>query len=330
MSTSVSKHEPKKLFLTFVLVMIVLLANLAAIIGYRQRNLQSFLAAFAAKQELLQNTPSPRVILVGGSSVAYGFDSTALAQKVGVPVVNMGLQGGLGLRFELESLKSYIKDGDIIVLSPEYHNLLGKLTSGEVLSQIVVLYPKTIRYFTTLNEFWQVIRSFPAVHTLAIKNMLEDLKLRHCLICPNREPIYYLEAFDLTTGDVINNESLVLKDPPTELNVPYPKDLKGLTESINLINDFKLFAETRKAAVFFYYPSTINIMNEETSQILKDLDKKIREELTFPVLNSIANSQYPLEYMFDTAYHLNKTGRALNTQRLGELLCQQDQALRCK
>jgi hypothetical protein len=121
------------------------------------------------------------------------------------------LQGALGLRFELESLKPYLREGDIVILSPEYHNILGKLHDGEMLAQIVLLYPDSIRYFSTWNEVWQLVRAFPAVHTTAIKNMLEDLKLHHCLVCANREPVYYRNAFDKSTGDIVINDGILKK-----------------------------------------------------------------------------------------------------------------------
>jgi hypothetical protein len=330
LSTSGSSRQPSRILLITLLVLVTIAVNLVAMDGYRQRNMQSFLAAFADKQELLQSTPSPRVILVGGSSVAFGFDCAALAQKVGVPVVNMGLQGGLGLPFELESLKPDLREGDIVILSPEYHNILGKLNGGEMLAQIAVLYPRSIQYFSTWNEVWQMMRTFPAVHASAIRNMLEDLKLHHCLVCTNREPVYYRDAFDKSTGDVVINEAITRRDAPIVLNLPFDIDSKELSESIKILNRFVQYAAARNITVFFYYPSSVDVTDVSTAEILKQLDRRLRVELTIPILNSLKDSQYGSEYMYDTAYHLNWAGDALNTQRLGELLCRQDVQLNCK
>ncbi len=313
-----------------LLVLVVTAVNLIAVVGYRQRNLLSFLAAFADKQELLQNTPGQRVILVGGSSVAFGFDSATLAQIVGVPVVNMGLQGSLGLRFELESLKPNLREGDIVILSPEYHNILGKLHSGEMLAQIALLYPHSMQYFSTWNEVWQLVRAFPAVHTSAIRNMLEDLKLRHCLVCANRETVYFRDAFDKSTGDVVINEAITRRDTPVVLNLPFDMDSKELSESIKVLNRFEQYAAGRNITVFFFYPSSVDITDDSTAEILIKLDKILRDELTFPILNTLEDSQYASEYTFDTAYHLNWAGDALNTSRLGDLICRQKTQLNCK
>ena len=58
----------------------------------------SLLTAHVDKMERLRATPSPRVVVVGGSNVAYGIDSSRLEASLGRPVVNLGTSGGLGLR----------------------------------------------------------------------------------------------------------------------------------------------------------------------------------------------------------------------------------------
>lgn len=330
MSTSSSNRPPRRILLVSLVFLVTLAVNFLLLIAYHERNMQSFVAAFLDKQELMQNTPSPRIVLVGGSSVAFGFDSNQLSSLVGLPVVNLGLQGGLGLRFEPESVKPFLREGDIVILSPEYHNIFGQLHSGEMLVQIVALYPDTFKYFSTGNEFWQLIRAFPAVHTGAIRNMLEDLKLRHCLVCANREPIYYRAAFDKATGDVIINEAVAKRDIPLELNLPFNVESKEFSDSINLMNSFARDSTANNITVFFYYPSSVNVINDSTANILEQLGTRLRNELTFPIINSLKDSQYGDEYMFDTAYHLNKAGKEINTHRLGKHLCEADLSLPCK
>src|SRR5512133_2221049 len=41
--------------------------------------------------KLLENTPSPRIILVGGSNVSFGLDAELMQRTLGVPVINDGL-----------------------------------------------------------------------------------------------------------------------------------------------------------------------------------------------------------------------------------------------
>ena len=58
-----------------------------------------YLAALDDKLELVRTVESPRVIFVGGSSVAFGIDSQVFEQGLGQPAINLGLHGALGLHF---------------------------------------------------------------------------------------------------------------------------------------------------------------------------------------------------------------------------------------
>jgi hypothetical protein len=78
---------------------------------------------FFVKREMLidkhrQKTPS--VILLGGSNVAYGFNSEMLHNSLSMPVINTGLGVGQGLKFMLDNTSKYLTEGDILVIAPEY------------------------------------------------------------------------------------------------------------------------------------------------------------------------------------------------------------------
>ena len=56
----------------------------------------NYLAAVLEKDRLIRNTASPKIILVGGSNLAFGIDSRAIEDSLGIHVVNMGCTRGLG------------------------------------------------------------------------------------------------------------------------------------------------------------------------------------------------------------------------------------------
>lgn len=61
-----------------------------------------------------------RLILVGGSNLAFGIDSEKIEEQTGMLVINMGIAAGQGLGYILHTLEPYIQDGDTIVLAAEY------------------------------------------------------------------------------------------------------------------------------------------------------------------------------------------------------------------
>ena len=68
----------------------------------------NYLAAVLEKDRLIRSTPSPKIILVGGSNLAFGIDSRMLRDSLNVNIVNMGLYAKLGLRYMLAQVKPYV------------------------------------------------------------------------------------------------------------------------------------------------------------------------------------------------------------------------------
>jgi hypothetical protein len=314
--------------LTIVLVT-ALVVNVFLVVAYRQRNMQSYLAAFIDKQKLLENTISPKVILAGGSSVAFGFDSETLSEEIGMPVVNMGLQGGLGIRFVLESIRPYLHNGDILILSPEYHNIFSQLSGGELLAQMLVVDPQGIRYLSSVREFAEVIKAFPAMHTEAIKNMAEDLKLHDCYLCQNHEMIYYRGAFDPKTGDILSNDDQSYPRSEQVLILQFSSDSKDLGKNIDYFNRYYRSIVPEGIAMYFLYPSTVKTTSPDTSLLLQRLSSTLQGALEFPILGTPFDTQFANQFMFDTPYHLNQEGDVLRTQQVVDWLCQAEIDLSC-
>ncbi|MFN0067391.1 MAG: hypothetical protein ACKVYV_07110 [Limisphaerales bacterium] len=80
----------------------------------------NYLAATIEKHRRLATTRPPRLILLGGSNVAFGFDSGRLERETGLTVVNMGLAAGLGGDFMLNEAAGAVGQGDMVVLFLEY------------------------------------------------------------------------------------------------------------------------------------------------------------------------------------------------------------------
>ena len=82
----------KRSWIRFLLIVLLLLLPIAATaaVGFLvpAQFEMTFLGEFDNKVERLQNTDGPKVILVGGSSVAFGVDAELLEQTLGMPVIN--------------------------------------------------------------------------------------------------------------------------------------------------------------------------------------------------------------------------------------------------
>ncbi len=113
----------KKFLLKTAIVALVLFGTLGLALVYLpdQAFNDSVLGAIPDKNEMLDKTPSPKIIIIGGSSASFGFNSEKLAKAYHMPVINTGLSRLLGLRFMVENVKPYIRQGDIVIFAGEYH-----------------------------------------------------------------------------------------------------------------------------------------------------------------------------------------------------------------
>src|SRR5687767_11217515 len=85
---------------------------------------QHFLASSIDKESLLRTQASPRLIFVGGSSMAFGVNSAQIAAACGRRPVNMGLHAALGLKFMLNEVAPHIRSNDWIIVAPEYQQFV--------------------------------------------------------------------------------------------------------------------------------------------------------------------------------------------------------------
>ena len=97
---------------------------------------------------IVTTTPSvegKKIVIVGGSSVAFGFDSQKIEQAFpGYKVVNFGLYADLGTKVMLDLSEDHISEGDIVIVA---RNAIFKHKSYE-LSTI-------LKSFLISEQMWQ-------------------------------------------------------------------------------------------------------------------------------------------------------------------------------
>lgn len=60
-----------------------------------------------------------RLIITGGSGANYSINSPLIEQGLGIPVINLGLDGPVGLNVILPTILESVRPGDVVLLIPE-------------------------------------------------------------------------------------------------------------------------------------------------------------------------------------------------------------------
>lgn len=113
-----------KKFINNILLIAGILITLILAITMLPMEQDGYLQAYNKKCQLLEDTPSPRIIFVGGSNLAFGLDSQRIKDSLNINVINYGLHAGIGLKYMIDDISTYARKGDIIVFAPGIRTLL--------------------------------------------------------------------------------------------------------------------------------------------------------------------------------------------------------------
>lgn len=298
------------LFVIALILPIILLAALDFVTPAQYG--ESFLAGLGLKYDLLKSEEEPKIIIIGGSSTAFGIDTELMEENLPYEVVNFGLYATLGTKLMLDLSRNYINEGDIIVIAPE-------------------LDTQTLSLYFNAEATWQAAESNRAILTdIAIDNMSDMLggywsyitqKIEHSKKdIAQTSGVYSLSSLD-ENGDIDyakeTNTMLLGYDP--NMIVDLTEDLIS-DEFIDYLNEYAKMAEKKGASCYFSFsPTNASALSEGTDEakILAFFDY-VGKKLDFEVISDINDCIMEENYFYDTNFHLNNTGTEAHTIKLIE------------
>lgn len=276
----------------------------------------SYFAAFLDKERLLATTQAPRVLLVGGSNVAFGIDSEALEAATGLPVVNLGLHANLGLRLMLRQAEMGVRSGDHVLLVPEYQHFTGSPLDGspKELAAVFEFDHNLPRLFSSPGQYWTLLLGLP---------QLEPSRLVWIQRALGQGPdlVYRRDAFN-AHGDVVSHLGLGNGDGGTR-RLFLPGESRALVdEAFNLVSEAVSNLQSLGGKPLITYPSISTKAYVDSATTIVKIQSKLEAMPMARVLGSPQEYGYllPPDRFYDSPYHLTRKGRQERTQRLIEHL----------
>jgi hypothetical protein len=277
----------------------------------------SYVAAVLEKDRLIRTTPSPKIIMVGGSNLAFGTDSKLIQDSLGLNVINMGLYAKIGLRYMLAQVTPYIQQGDIVLVVPEYDQFYGDYIEGDNTLNTAMLYtptdriPDFIRSYSIIDVILRpraenARRSFLRAAAAAVGKKGEFFP-------PDTNPVYNRHSFN-QYGDAVAHLTRKGKDPDSIYVGALPPMKNFNPDAIDVLNELYDAAMKNGARAYFMYPSYMDSAYVVNRDAIDSLTEKLREGMKMPIAGNPAEFVYPKTWFFDTRYHLNAEGRAMRTQ----------------
>ncbi len=283
----------------------------------------NYLAAVLEKDRLIRSTPSPKIILVGGSNLAFGIDSRMMRDSLNVNVVNMGLYAKLGLRYMLAQVKPYIRPGDVVVVVPEYDQFYGKFSEGDNTLNTALLYAPSDR----IGDF---VKSYSVVDVV-LRPRVENVRrgflqaaadafgMKNEYFPPDTNPVYNRRSFN-QYGDMMSHLGRKSMKPDAIYAGNLPPAREFSRAAVEELNDIADAARSRGAQVYFLFPSYMDRAYSNNSGAIADLQRRLKKEMRIPILGTPKDFVYPSNWFFDTRYHLNELGRGPRTTKMIEIM----------
>jgi hypothetical protein len=267
---------------------------------------KSYLFAEKQKDALLLNEEPPRMIFVGGSNVMVGLNSRMVKDSLNINPINTSIGIELGLKYMLDNTSQFIREGDIVVVIPEYQHFFRDYDYGsEDLLRMVWDVDKSKIRLLSKN---QIKNCFPFIFYLSLSklNILEYLNVK-------KMNIYNVHSIN-EYGDNVAHWNMERRPfyPARMIDTALynPKVMEGL-------KNFEEKVRQRGAVLFVSYPSFQDLSFDNSPDAISMIEEEYKKN-GFTILGDPYRYRFDDSLMFDSPSHLNKEGTDIRTQLLIE------------
>ena len=284
--------------------------------GSQDATNDNYLYALKDKSELLRNTPSPRIIFAGGSNLAFGLKSGIVKVKTGYHPINLGLHAHLGIRPLIRLMTKNLREGDVVVLSPEFYIMFQSPGCAEDFGlELLSVWPESRELIepdldVNIDDVVQIESPLKrlAAATKRARKILTG-KLNGPKLCES----YKRGGFN-SFGDHVAHYEI---DPP-DFN-PFP--LNGFDETVferfaAEVNGFADVCAARNCKVVLACPPIRLSDSQANADYRQRLQKLLTERLNIQVITNTEDIVLDDRMFYDCPLHLNERGAEIRTQRL--------------
>ena len=270
---------------------------------------ESFTSALCDKVDRLAEIDEPKIVIVGGSSVAFGLDSELIERYTGMPVVNFGVYAALGTKLMLDLSEDFINDGDVIILAPEldaqtlsmYFNASTTLQATDGRPDILSRVPGE-HLFSLLGASWEFATS--------------KIGYIRSGSAPSTTGAYDRDNFN-KYGDIVyerpENTMSLYYDPNTAVNLS--SEILN-PEFADYLNSYIKAAEKKGASVYFSWcPVNQLSITEDTKseERIAEFESFMQKSINCTFISNINDYILDPGYFYDTNFHLNDDGVSART-----------------
>ena len=307
------KHLLIYIIIFFVLVLTPLLSIPIVAMSYAPQYDKTYYAALSKQYDRLNSINEEKVILIGGSNIAFGMDSELFFELYHKPIVSFGLYGSFGTKVMLDLSKTNINKGDIIIIAPEVSKESTSLYFGKESMLKATEERPDILMKIGFDNYKDVIGAFYDFSLTKIDNKRNNIVFDLSNVYSNNSVNEYGEIGE----DLFPREGNIL--PTGFLNniVEYNKnDIEK--DFIEYVNKYVKYCNKLGATVYYSFsPVNERAINPNTFKSdIEEYYKFLFDNLDCDIISDPVDYIYDYRYFYDTNFHLNDKGKILRTVQL--------------
>ena len=271
---------------------------------------KTFMGELKYKYQRLNEIKAPKIVIVGGSAMAFGVDSDLIDQNFpGYDVVNMGMYAALGSRAVLDLSLSGIHKGDIVIFAPEQDPQTLSLYFGAdyCLQSCDGAFYMLPRFFTSEDTAARILAAIPGfAYNKAVFFFTGQT--------PDPDSVYKRSSFN-EYGDieVLLTDNVMPNGYDINTPINYTRDISN-KDFFDYLNRFSKKVQDKGATFLFAYAPADKSAVEGGNP--DDYHLFLSENLEFPIIGDPGNSVLDPKWFYDTNFHLNSYGKTLYTRQL--------------
>ena len=301
----------KRFFLKFFACLLALLLPCAAYFWYQQQFPAvyngTFMGAVPVKLHILQETPSPKVVILSGSSGPYAIEAETMERALGMPCVVDGAVAAIGMEFCLSLAQDEIGPGDIVIVEPEF-----LMWAGE-------------RSYTTvwccIQNYYELYRYVPLSYWPDMISYYYDyVRQRNSNFSRSTPETDLMEGYLLRhfgpRGDLLWERGLMLEHGymVDEITAVAPELLD--MDTMRVLNRFVRKMQARGAQVYVNFAPYARAAVSTGPEEIAAFEQKVIDTCDAPVISRLEDSLVESRYLCDTNNHLNSEGASIYTRML--------------
>lgn len=265
---------------------------------------QNYQASLIDKVNRLYSIDEPKIMLVGNSNVCFGMDSELIQKEFHMPVVDLGLHGGLGNAFHENIAKLNIQKGDIVIICHSDYGDDDSISDPD-LALMTLEWNTDLWNILREKDYLTVLKAYPSYLFNAIRLWITNQGNKPLDSC------YTRGAFN-EYGDVVydrpTNEYTITEE---DVKVPEISD-----QCVNRLNALHQYISERGATMLIAgYPIADGEYTPAKTEY-EVFQKQLEEKLDATIISNFTDYFLPYSYFYNTHLHLTNEGASMRTEQL--------------